>query len=139
MPGTTAYAAALRPLAWTLTRSGKISGASEDNGTATIESNARFCTEFETMTAGRRFPISGGVASVRSTQMTAPRVMFSSYGEQRDHDPEERKPMRRVPWTLRYSHAETPCTPRLLVPSSTYGSGISAVRGPEPSDFDQAA
>src|SRR5947207_2576547 len=98
MPGTTAYPAALRPLGWTLTRNGRISGASEDNGTATTESNATFCTEFETTTAGRRFPISGGVASARSTQITAPRVTLSSWGGQRVHDPKEQRPRRRVPW-----------------------------------------
>jgi hypothetical protein len=38
-------------------RRGGISGARDDNGTATIESKARFCIEFETMTAGRLFPI----------------------------------------------------------------------------------
>src|SRR6185295_7214358 len=124
MPGTTAYPAALRPLGWTLTRNGRISGASEDNGTATNESNATFCTEFETTTAGRRFPISGGVASVRSTQMTAPRVMFFSWTEQRAHDPKARRPRRRVPRTLPGSLAETPCTPQRLAPFLTDGSGL---------------
>src|SRR6185295_614974 len=124
MPGTTAYPAALRPLGWTLTRNGRISGASEDNGTATTESNATFCTELDTTTAGRRFPISGGVASVRSTQMTAPRFTFSSWCGQRVHDPKARKPRHPDPWTLLYSHAEKRCIPRLLAPFSTCESGL---------------